>query len=58
MNPTTLQELLTTNPESRRLFDSLSPTLRELLAQQRQDLHTHQALEQAAAAFRRQEQNQ
>lgn len=58
MNPTTLQELLTASPESRRLFDGLSPTLREMLMQQRQDVRTHQELEQAAAAFRRQEQNQ
>ncbi|MCI5847919.1 MAG: hypothetical protein MRZ98_09795 [Clostridiales bacterium] len=53
-----MQELLAASPESRRLFDGLSPTLREMLMQQRQDVRTHQELEQAAAAFRRQEQNQ
>lgn len=55
-NYSTLQELLTHDARSRKLFDSLPADVQVALQEQRQDTGSYDALAAAAQSFRQRDQ--
>ena len=54
-NQMTLQQLLSSDPLSRQLYDSFTPDQKVALQEQMQSIHTREELEGFAASFQKQQ---